>query len=141
MSTVLGDALRNVAKVAIAGILTLAISVTAAPDLVSAAGVLEVGLLALGVAILTALAPVVPLISIARFLPDPYGKYADAFLHGAVAALVTSLIGILNTPDLSTWHSLGVAALVGAFNVGLHAILDIFTGGKEPLPGFGVGKK
>lgn len=140
MSSVLGEAGRAVLKVVLAGLVALAISVTAAPDLASAGGVLELGLIGLAVAVLSTLTPFVPRLSVASYLPEPYGRLADAFIHAGVGAFLTSIIGIASVPDLSTWHSLVVAALVGALNAGFHGISDAFTAGKKPFTQFGVRK-
>ena len=132
-SKTLHDAALALLKTLGSGILVVAIGIFSAPNLDRAVAVGIAGIMALLAALAAAVQVFVPQISFRAWIGEPWGSLLDSFVHGFLGAFLTSIIGILNMPDLSTWHSLVVGALVGAFNAGLRAIQGSLQAGDERL--------
>lgn len=79
-----------------------------------------------------------PALSVGHYLGRQIGVYVDAFLRAFVGALVVTLPGALDAPDLSTGKSLATAALIGAFTAALRAVQGFLTPGESPVPSTGV---
>lgn len=138
MSALLSAAGRAFLRAFLAAILVYATGVLAAPNL-NRAYLLGVAALAAALAAgFRSIQAYLPKLSIATYLPAPYGAPADAFLHGFLGALIVSLTGWLGAPDLATARSFAVAAIVGAVTAGVRAVQALLTTGEHPSPGTGV---
>jgi hypothetical protein len=80
----------------------------------------------------------VPRLSVSEFVKQPYAAWSDAFLRGGLAALFVSLVGILDSPDLSNWKAAATAALVGAVAAGFRALEGALTKGETPFVDAGL---
>lgn len=138
MDVVLRDAGLALLKTIGAGLLVLAIGISAAPNLDRAVAIGIAGLIALIAACAAALQAFVPRLSFRAWIAAPWGPMLDSFVHAAIGAFLTSIIGILNMPDLTAWKALVVAAIIGAVNAGLRAIQGSLTPGEAPAVSKGV---
>jgi hypothetical protein len=134
MQDLLSEAGRSFLRAFAASIIVLAPGILAAPNLNRGLALGIAAVMASIAAGLKAIQVFVPRLSLVGYLPAPFGAWADSFLRAFLAAFITSIIGILNMPDLSTAKSLVVGALVGAFAAGLRALQGVLTSGEEPLP-------
>lgn len=133
MNTLLGNAGKAFLKVFAAALLVVAIGITKQPDLNGAIAVGIAGIMAAFAAGLAALQAFVPDLTFAAYLPAPWGSLVDSFVRAGLGAFITAVIGILSEPSLSAWHSLIVAAVVGAINAGLQAVQGALTPGQLPF--------
>lgn len=134
MVTVLENAGRAFLKVFGPAILVVAIGIAQQPNLDRGVAVGVAGLFAAIAAGLTAIQTFVPQVTVRYWVGDPAGRYLDAFLHGFLGALITSLIGILNQPVLSGWGAIVVGLIVGAITAGLQAVEEIVSPDPVPTP-------
>lgn len=121
-----------------AALVVYSAGVLAAPNLNRLAALGVAALLAAISAGVKAVVVYIPEVSFVHWVGVGYGRFLDAFAHGALASLAVTLIGILGAPDLSTAHSLAVAGIVGAVNAGFRAIQAMITPGETPIPVFGL---
>lgn len=138
MTSLASAAGRSFLRAFFAALVVLSIGVFDAPNLnrIYALGVAALlGAFAAGLRALTAY---VPKLSLVALLGHPYGDWADSFLHGFLAALIVTLIGILGAPDLHTARSLAVAGIIGALNAGVRALQGLGTVGEVPFRTFGI---
>lgn len=138
METVLSAAGRSFLRAFVAAILVLAPGVLSAPNLNRATALGIAAVIASIAAGLKTLQVFVPQISFVPYLAKPFGDWADSFTRAFVAAFLTSIIGILNMPNLSTWHSLVVGAVTGALAAGIRAVQGFLTPGDSPSPTSGI---
>lgn len=138
MHQLLDDAGRAALKAFLASLLIIAPGIYQAPDLNSA---VALGIAALMAAIAAALAAIqvfVPKLSFRAYVPGLAGAALDSFAHAFLGAFLTSIVGWLQMPDLSTWRSVVVGAMVGALAAGLRAAQGLLTPGEHPSPSSGV---
>jgi hypothetical protein len=138
MREILSAAGRVMLKTLASGLIVLAIGISAAPNL---DGAVAFGIASI-VGLIAALAGVaqgfVPQLSFKAYIAAPWGAMVDSFAVAAIGAFLTSVVGILAMPELSAWHSLIVAAIVGAFNAGFRAVQAVTTKGEKPAPEKGI---
>lgn len=78
----------------------------------------------------------VPLLSWKRFIKNvTVAAWADAFTRAFLASLLITITGWLAAPDLTTWKSVGLSAVIGALMAGVRALQGLVTPGENPLPG------
>ena len=138
MKTLLEVAGREFLKAFGAAIIILAPGVLQAPDLNQAVALGVASLFGALAAGLKAVQGYVPKLTFASLLSQPFAAWVDAFTRGFLAAGITSAIGILFAPDLSTWKAAATAALVGAVVAGFRALEGVMTKGEAPFTGFGL---
>lgn len=138
MVPLLSAAGRAFLRAFLASILVLAPGILSAPNL-NKAYLLGVAALVASVAMgIRSLQAYVPEISLVHYLGHPYGDWADSFLRAFLGSLVITLPGVLGAPNLATGRSLAVAAIIGAFTLGIRAIQGFVTVGEHPSPGVGL---
>lgn len=69
---------------------------------------------------------------------QPYAAWLDSFSRAAVGSFLITITGWLAAPDLSTWKSVALAAVVGAVTAGVRALQGLLTKGEGPKPETGV---
>lgn len=138
MHTLFSNVGRSFFRAWVAAILILAPGVLYAPNLNRAVALGIAAVVASIAAGAKAIQVFVPQLTFASLLGQPYAAWLDSFTRAFLGAFITSLIGILNMPDLSTWKSLAVAATVGALAAGLRAIEGVLTPGETPRPQSGL---
>jgi hypothetical protein len=114
--------------------LALSTGVLAAPNLNQAYALGVAALFASVAAGVKVLQEFVPQLRFGSYIAQPFGAYLDAFLQAGLGALLVSLVGVLNAPDLATARSLALAALVGALMAGFRALQGLVTPGEAPNP-------
>jgi hypothetical protein len=119
--------------------LALSTGILAAPNLNQAYALGVAALFASVAAGVKALQEFVPALQFGQYIKQPFGAYLDAFVQAGIGALLVSLIGVLNAPDLATARSLGLAALVGALMAGFRAVQGLVTPNEHPAPNFPQG--
>ena len=112
----------------------LSTGVLAAPNLDQAFALGVAALFASVAAGVKVLQEFVPQLRFGSFIPQPFGAYLDAFLQAFVGALLVSLVGVLNAPDLETAKALLTAAVVGALMAAFRALQGLLTPGELPNP-------
>lgn len=138
MHTLLSNAARSFGRAWVSALIVLAPGVLAAPNL-NRGVALGIAAVAASIAAgVKALQVFVPQLTFASLIAQPYAAWLDSFTRAFIGAFLTSLIGILNMPDLSTWHSLVVGAVVGAVAAGLRALEGLLTPGESPRPQTGL---
>jgi hypothetical protein len=140
MQSLLSEAGRSFLRAFAASIIVLAPGILAAPNLNRAVAIGIAAVMASIAAGLKAIQVFIPRLSLVAYLPArplPLGAWADSFLRAFLAAFVTSLIGILNMPDLSGGKAAVVGALVGAFAAGFRGIQSALTRGELPFAAAG----
>lgn len=138
MNTLVSNAGKAFLKAFLAALLVVAIGISQQPNLNGAVALGVAGLMASIAAGLSAIQTFIPQLSVAPFLPAPYGSMIDSFLRAFLGAFVVSIMGLLAQPDLSLWKSGVIAAIVGALNAGLQALQGTFTIGQRPKLAFGI---
>lgn len=121
-----------------ASVIVLAVGVSAAPNLNEAYALGVAALIASFAAGLKAVQVLVPSLTFAEFIPQPYAAWVDSFARAFVGALLVGGLGVLNAPDFETAKALAVAAIVGAVTAGLRAIQGFVSREEAPLQGKGV---
>lgn len=115
-----------------------------APGLFSAPNLNGVKLLAVAVifsavtAGLKALQIYAPQVTFASVIPQPYAAWLDSFTRAFLGVFISSLIGILQVPNLGTTKAAITAALIGAIAAGFRAIQGALTKGETPGPSKGL---
>ena len=112
----------------------LSTGILAAPNLNQAYALGVAALFASVAAGVKVLQEFVPQLRFGSYIPQPYGAYLDAFLQAGLGALLVSLVGVLNAPDLATAKSLFTAAIVGALMAAFRALQGLLTPGETPNP-------
>lgn len=122
-------------------LLTYALGILAAPNLSVAVSLSVAALLASIAAGLRAVQVFIPQISFAsiKSLPAALAAWLDSFTRAAIAAFIVSITGWLLAPDLATWRTVGLAAIVGALSAGFRATQGAVTPGESPVPQLGIG--
>lgn len=138
MSHLLGEAGRAFLKAFLASLLVVAIGVSQQANLNDAIAIGIAGLMASFGAGLAAIQAFVPELTFRSLIPGLPGAMLDSFVHAALGSFIVAVIGIFQEPDYSTWHSLIIAAVVGAINAGLRAIQGSLTPGEDPSPQRGI---
>lgn len=138
MNTLLANAGKAFLKAFLAALLVVAIGVSSQPNLNGAIAVGIAGVMAALAAGLAAVQTFIPQLTLAPYLPVPYGSIADSFVRAALGSFVVAMVGILSEPNLSGWHALIVAAIVGAITAGLQAVQGSLTVGQKPFPKSGL---
>lgn len=80
----------------------------------------------------------VPALSWAGILNQPLAAWADSFTRAFVGVFLTAWLGWLAAPDLSTWRSVLLSAVIGAAAAGARALQGLFTNGEFPAPSKGL---
>ncbi len=117
-----------------ASVVVLSTGVLAAPNLNEAFALGVAALFASVAAGVKVLQEFVPQLRFGSYLKQPFGAYLDAFVQAGLGALLVSLVGVLNAPDLATAKSLITAAVVGALMAGFRALQGLLTPGEQPNP-------
>lgn len=118
--------------------LLLATGILNAPNVDEARALSIAALLASIAAGLRAIQVFVPEISFSAILPQPWAAWVDSFTRAAFAAFLITILGWLAAPDLGTWKSILLGALVGAVTAGVRALQGLLTTGEEPVAGKGI---
>jgi hypothetical protein len=141
MNGSLSAAGRSFLRAFVGSMLVLTIGILAAPNLNSAYALGIAAAFASVAAGIRAVQAFVPVLSVAHYLPasaKAFGAYIDSFLRAFIGALVITVPGWLDAPDLSNWRTLWTAIIVGAVTAGVKAVQDLFTTGRGPVPGLGL---
>lgn len=138
MRTLLSAIARTALRLFIAAFIVYSPGILAAPDLNTAKTLAFAALLASFAAVLRGAVTLVPKLSIAHWVGDPWGNLADSFLHAFLAVLLVNWADILSTPHAHGWKDLFIAAIVGAANAGVRAVQGLLTPGEHPVPSFGL---
>lgn len=120
-----------------AAILILAPGVLSAPNLNNAFDLGVAALFASLAAGFKAIQIFVPQLSFKNYIKIPYGAWVDSFVQAGLGAFIISITGWLSAPDLSTWKSFVVGALVGAVTAGIRALQGLLTPGESPYKATG----
>jgi hypothetical protein len=80
----------------------------------------------------------VPKLTVAHWIGQPAGAWADAFVHGFLGSILITLPGALDAPDLATARAIAVSALAGALTAGARGLEGALTPGETPIPRLGV---
>jgi sugar phosphate permease len=96
------------------------------------------GFVASIVAGLRAIQIFIPGITFARFFPQPWAAWIDAFSLAFLAVFSTLLTGWLAAPDYENWKATIAAIIVGAFVAGVRALQGLATPGDKPTPAAGI---
>ena len=115
-------------------VVTLSTGILAAPNLNEAYALGVSALFASVAAGVKVLQEFVPQLRFGSYIAQPFGAYLDAFVQAFTGALLVSLIGVLNAPDLATAKALVTAAVVGALMAGFRALQGLVTPGEQPNP-------
>lgn len=100
----------------------------------SAAVALSIAALAASVAAgLRAIQIFIPAITFAKFLPQPWAAYADAFVRTFLASFVVAVTGWLAAPNWGAWHAALLGILTGAAVAAVRALQGIVTPGETPF--------
>jgi hypothetical protein len=121
-----------------ASALALTTGVLAAPNLDQAFALGVAALFASVAAGVKAVQEYVPQLSVGEYVSQPLGAWIDAFIQGAVGALVISIPGVLNAPELGYEKAAIVAVVVGALQAGFRALQGVATKGESPAPATGA---
>lgn len=121
-----------------AAVLIYVTGILAAPNLDTATSLSIAALLGSLAAGLRAVQVYVPQLSFSEFLSQPWAAWLDSFARAALASLLLTLTGWLAAPDLATWRSAGLAAIVGAIAAGFRALQGLGTPGDQPQPSIGL---
>lgn len=138
MKTLLSAAGRSFLRAFVAALVAYGAGVLSAPGLGDTRLLGVAALLASVAAGVRSLQEYVPALDLVRYLPRPWGGWANAFAHGFLASLVITLPGALDAPDLGAARSFATAALVGAFASGARALEGALTAGEIPARSFGL---
>lgn len=134
--------LGNVGKVLLktlgSALLVVLIGISSQTTLHGAVAVGIAGVMAAIASTLAAIQVFVPQVTFQKYLPGPLGAVLDAFGQAAVGAFITAAIGILKEPNFSAWHSLIIAALVGAVNAGARGVQAYLNRGEQPAQARGL---
>lgn len=129
---------RTFLKTFVSSIIVFAPGVLAAPNLSEATALAVAAIVASVSAGLKTIQVYVPQLSVSHWLMPPLGDWADSFVHGFLASLIVTLIGLLSSPELGVSRSIIVAALVGAVNAGARAVQGALTVGEHPGKSYGL---
>lgn len=132
MTVVLERAGASFLRAFIVVLLFAATGILNAPNQQAAVALSWAALAAAIVAGIKAFQVFVPRFSWAAVLPQPWAAWADAFTRAFVGVFLTTWANWLTAPDLSTWHSVALAAVIGAATAGARAIQGLFTQGEFP---------
>lgn len=133
MKGLLSAAGRSFLRAFVASAVLLFPGVLAAPDLNQSKALGVAAIIASIAAGIKALQTFVPQLQ----FPGTYGEVLSSFVRGFLGAFLTSVLGILDAPDLSTLKSAAFAALTGALAAGITAMQGYFTVGDSPAPNKG----
>jgi hypothetical protein len=134
----LGEAGRSFLRAFVASIVILAPGVLAAPNLNQSFALGVAALMASVAAGVKVLQVFIPQLSFTAYVGSSVGPFVDSFARAFIGALVISLPGVLNAPDLSTGRSLGLASIIGAATAGIRALQGLLTKGEGPAPATGI---
>lgn len=141
MRATLSAAGRAFLRVFIPGILALSLGLLAAPNLNQAYAIGVAGLFALLAAATRTLQAFVPMLRFELRLPEPWGAMVDSMIQAAVGAFLTSVIGILDAPNLSTLRSLALAGILAILTAVLRAAQAYLSPQESPAVGGGADAK
>lgn len=117
--------------------LLAATGILTAPDLETALGLSFAALIASIVAGLRAIQILIPGLSFAGLLRQPFAAWVDSFVRAFLAVFITLFTGWLVAPDWTTWKSGVTAVVIGALTAGVRALQGFATSGDEPAPALG----
>jgi len=129
MRGVLSAAGRSFLRAFVASVLVFAPGILAAPNLNEAYALGVAALVASFSAGLKALQVFVPALTIPA---GAYTELVNSFVRAALAAFFTSLVGVLDAPNLDFGKAVVVGLVTGALTAGIRAIQGVFTPGDEP---------
>jgi hypothetical protein len=138
MRSLLSATGRAFLRVFVGALVVFAPGVLAAPDLQAMRSLGLAALLASTAAGIRAVQVFVPQLSVRHWIVDPYGEWADSYLHGFLSSLLITLPGALEAPDLAAVRALLTAAIVGAAAAGARALQGTLTVGERPAPRLGL---
>lgn len=72
-------------------------------------------------------------------IPQPYAAWLDSFTRAFVGVFLTAAFGWLDAPDMTTWKSVLLAAVIGGVTAGIRAVQGALTFGESPAPQKGLG--
>lgn len=121
-----------------AALVTYTIGILAAPNLTVGVSLSIAALAASIAAGLRAVQVFVPQISFKAIVPQPIAAWLESFTRAAIGAFIVSVTGWLLAPDLATWRSVGLAAVVGALTAGFRAVQGVATPFEQPVPDTGI---
>lgn len=140
MKTTFSAVSRTAVRAFGVAVLILAPGIWAAPDLNSSIALGVAALIAGLAAAVKTVQELIPSISFANLLPQPWAAWADAFTQAALGAFVVAVLGWMAMPDFGTWKSVLIGALIGAGAAGARALEGLLTPGETPIPSKGVKK-
>lgn len=108
--------------------------ILAAPDKSTAISLSIAALVASIVAGLRVIQVLVPQLSFAGLVGQPYGSWLDSFSRAFLSALIVGITGWLAAPELVTNKAVILAILIGAVTAGVRAIQGLTTKGELPAP-------
>lgn len=129
---------RGCVRAIISAAVVFGLGLLAAPDLnaIFLLGVAAfVGLIAGGI---RAIQAYLTKASLAVWLGEPYGEWADSFIQAFLGSLLVTLTGWLGAPSLAGWRAFATSAIVGAINVAVRALQGALTSGDYPARDTGV---
>ena len=141
MLRLLSEMGRSFLRAFVGSLIVLLPGMLAAPNLTGAVALGIAALIASLAAGLKAVQVFVPQLSFRSILKGklaPYYTWVDSFARAFVAALITSVLGLLAMPTESWSKALLIAALTGAVTAGIRAVQGFLTPGDVPVPASGV---
>lgn len=120
-----------------ASLIVLIPALWVAPDVSHAVAIATAALFGVLTGGFKALQLLIPDLTFAKIVRQPYAAYLDSFSRAFLGSLVGAIIAWLSFPDLHTWQKVGLAALVGAVTAGIRALQGLVTKGESPLPASG----
>lgn len=85
---------------------------------------------------LRALQNLIPSLSWAGLIRQPWAAWADSFSRAFLGVFVTLLTGWLAAPNWELWKSALLGVVIGAATAGLRALQGFLTKGESPAPEF-----
>lgn len=121
-----------------ASVLVLSVGVLSAPNLNQSYALGVAALVASLAAGFKALQVLVPGVTFAAFVSQPWAAWTDSFTRAFLGAFIIGILGVLNAPDFATGKALAVAAIIGAVTAGVRALQGFVSAGESPAPSVGV---
>lgn len=140
MKNLLYEAGRESLKAFLVTFLTFASGLVGATNLEEFKALGVAALVASAVAVVKAVKVLVPQLTFAQLLPQPFASWLDAFTVAGLGTFFVLVEGVSEAPDYGTGKAVVYGAVVGGLQAGFRAVEGLFTKGETPLPSFGVNK-